>query len=185
MHNILEKALKEKYVFKPYSSDFPKIFQEEKEFLESALIDIKQKEIHHIGSTSVPGLGGKGIIDIIIVVDKLDFERAHDAVLLAGFTFDHTLDKKRSFLYKYYVDSKNNARLIHLHITFFGSGEIEKALSFREHLRSHEHARKEYEELKKKGSELHSDSAKDYKKHKFDYISKKVSELIKSKEKEN
>lgn len=178
---ILEKALKEKYVFKPYSPDFPKIFAEEKEYLESILKEIKTKEIYHIGSTSIPNLGGKGIIDIIVVVEENDFNKAHKLIENAEFTYDHTLDKKRSFLYKYYIDKSNKPRLIHLHITFFGSGEIEKALSFREHLRSHEQARIEYEELKKKASELHSTSGEKYKKHKFDYIASTVKKLIEKK----
>jgi len=57
-----------KYVFKPYDEIMPILFKQEKErllkFLKVEVI------IEHVGSTAVPGLGGKGIIDICIAVNK-------------------------------------------------------------------------------------------------------------------
>ena len=53
-----------KYVFKSYNKIFPEIFEKEKEkicdFIEETIL------IEHVGSTSIPNLGGKGIIDIAI-----------------------------------------------------------------------------------------------------------------------
>jgi GrpB-like predicted nucleotidyltransferase (UPF0157 family) len=57
-----------KYVFKPYSKNFPELFQKEKERIVSNLN--LPLVIEHIGSTAVPGLGGKGIIDIGIATDR-------------------------------------------------------------------------------------------------------------------
>ena len=49
-----------KYVFKPYNPKFPVLFEQEKQRIASHL---KEKApIEHVGSTAVPGLGGKGII---------------------------------------------------------------------------------------------------------------------------
>ena len=48
-----------KYVFKPYSKIFPELFQKEKERISPNLKEALA--IEHVGSTAVPGLGGKGI----------------------------------------------------------------------------------------------------------------------------
>lgn len=48
-----------------YNPKYPKIFQQNKKELIKVLGD--NVEIHHIGSTAVSGLGGKGIIDMGIV----------------------------------------------------------------------------------------------------------------------
>ncbi len=57
-----------KYVFKPYNPLFPQLFQREKERL---LLHVKGLcSIEHVGSTAVPGLGGKGIIDIAIATSE-------------------------------------------------------------------------------------------------------------------
>ena len=57
-----------KYIFKPYHEIFPKLFEQEKLRLSKYLTG--EYMIEHIGSTAVPGLGGKGIIDIMISVSK-------------------------------------------------------------------------------------------------------------------
>jgi GrpB-like predicted nucleotidyltransferase (UPF0157 family) len=49
--------LKDKYFFRPYNPIFPKLFENEKIRLRKALG--KTVQIDHIGSTAVPGLGGK------------------------------------------------------------------------------------------------------------------------------
>jgi hypothetical protein len=63
--NTLKKS--KKYTYKPYSNIFPSLFQKEKKRISSSF-NIALA-IEHVGSTSIPGLGGKGIIK-----DK----RAHD-----------------------------------------------------------------------------------------------------------
>jgi len=167
--NILEKAIAEKYFFKEYSPKYPKMFLTQKRFLSKALSEIKNKEIYHIGSTSVPNLGGKGIIDIIVVVSKKSFSKSKKLLEKAGFVYDHTMRKKRSFFYRYYVSS-GSAKLVHLHLTFQGSGEIEKALAFRDYLRANKKARNDYIKLKKKASHLYSNHGKKYLKYKFSFI---------------
>ena len=54
----------QKYVTKPYSQIFPQLFLREQNRICSSL----QEKIHveHVGSSAVPGLSGKGIIDIAI-----------------------------------------------------------------------------------------------------------------------
>lgn len=168
--NSLEAAVSLKYTFKPYSKSFPKLFTSEKHFLSKLFSSIKEKEIHHIGSTSVPTLGGKGIIDIIVVVPKKSIAKAKKLLKNGEFVYHHTLRRKRSFHYKYYEDARNFPRLVHLHLTYFGSGELEKALAFRDYLRTHPKERKAYEKVKRQASKLHSKNGKKYVKYKLKFV---------------
>jgi len=52
----------------PYDSKVPEIFEEIKQFVCNFVP--YPVEVEHIGSTAVPGLGGKGIIDILIVINR-------------------------------------------------------------------------------------------------------------------
>ena len=54
-----------------YNPDWPKQFQNIKEILDEILVDL-HPNIEHIGSTSVPGLPAKPIIDIAVGVNNLD-----------------------------------------------------------------------------------------------------------------
>jgi GrpB-like predicted nucleotidyltransferase (UPF0157 family) len=54
----------------PYDPDWPKLFEAEKQLLKTALGD-KVGAIEHIGSTSVPDLAAKPLIDMIAEVDDL------------------------------------------------------------------------------------------------------------------
>ncbi len=57
-----------KYVFRQYDKEYPEFFQTEKKRLRAVLPSGALFE--HIGSTSVPGLGGKGFIDILIGIPR-------------------------------------------------------------------------------------------------------------------
>jgi len=55
-----------------YNNNWPSIFEEEKALL-SSLLSIESNAIHHIGSTSVPNLSAKPVIDILIEVNKIQW----------------------------------------------------------------------------------------------------------------
>ena len=81
------------------------------------------------------------------------------------------------FYQKYYVDG-TNPKLIHLHLTFFGSGEKERALTFRDYLISHPKEKKKYSALKKKASALHSSNGLKYAKFKYNFIVKLLKKAL-------
>ncbi|MFA6065263.1 MAG: GrpB family protein [archaeon] len=175
----LENAISNRYKFKSYSPSFPKLFLQQKRFVLKRLNAFQNVEVHHIGSTSVPTLGGKGILDIIVEVDKKNFSKAKKILHESGFLYDHTMRKKRHFHRRYYVDFKGVPRLVHLHLTYFGSGEIEIALAFREYLRAHKKVREQYAQLKKKASHLHSKEGKKYVKFKLKFIESTLKKALK------
>ena len=175
----LKKALEEKYIFKKYSPSFPKLFVKEKHFLLRALKSIPRVEVFHIGSTAVRGLGGKGVLDIIIVVPKSSMKKSRSLLQRAGFIYHSTMRNKRDFFSRYYIDSSNRPRLVHMHLTFHGSGELDKALAFVEYLRANKSVRTAYSKLKKEASRLHPDDGKKYAKHKITFIRRTVKAALK------
>jgi len=175
---LLKKAISAKYVFKPHSKNYSRVFSKEKRFISNLLASIKKKEIHHIGSTSVSKLGGKGIIDIIVVVEKNNIKDAKHFLLDGDFVYHHTMRRKRSFHYKYYVNKSNEPVLVHLHLTYFGSGEIEKALAFRNYLRAFPKVRKQYEEVKKEASARHSKNGKKYVAFKLSFVENTMKDAL-------
>ena len=195
--SVLEKAISEKYLFKEYSSSYPRLFTSQKRFLSKALKPIKKKEIHHIGSTSVPKLGGKKVLDIIVLVPKKLIPKARKLLEKAGFKFHHSM-RERFFHQKYYLDSSNaprgflkkgkskkrsspigSPRLIHLHLTHFDSGELELALAFRDYLREHKTTRLQYEKIKRKASKHHHLNGEKYAKYKLDFVKKTLKKALK------
>jgi GrpB-like predicted nucleotidyltransferase (UPF0157 family) len=72
-----------KYVFKPYHKIFPQLFLKEKKRITGSLG--MSAVIEHIGSTAVLGLGGKGIIDMAIPVDKRDMDSASQQLQNLGY----------------------------------------------------------------------------------------------------
>jgi GrpB-like predicted nucleotidyltransferase (UPF0157 family) len=65
-------------VVEPYDPEWPRLFEAERVLLERVLAPWLEGGIHHIGSTAVPGLAAKPIIDIMIVVR--DESRVPDAI---------------------------------------------------------------------------------------------------------
>jgi len=127
-----------------YSKKFPKIFEREKKKIFKAT---GINEIHHIGSTAVPGLGGKGIIDIMI--DIKNWKEAKDIVKkLKKIGFRHVHRKRegeRIFLSKHREPTPDN---VHLHIVKKGSKAYKELLNFRDYLRKNKKEAKRYFKLK-------------------------------------
>ncbi|MFH2085820.1 MAG: GrpB family protein [bacterium] len=114
-------------------------------------IDVLQKtlpetEIHHVGSTSIPGLGGKGIIDILIAIpDWVRKAEAGEKLVKLGFSHVHKEINNRIFMSRIGETVKND---VHLHLTFIGSSEYVNILAFRDYLRAHPDEAAKYLRLK-------------------------------------
>ncbi|PVI08508.1 acyl-CoA N-acyltransferase [Periconia macrospinosa] len=69
----------------PYNPEWPSYFEKIKAELTSYLVDVEILSIEHVGSTSVPGLAAKPIIDIDIIVTRSNVQPAIDALVNASF----------------------------------------------------------------------------------------------------
>jgi len=116
-------------------------------------------QIEHVGSTAVPGMGGKDVIDLQIGVRDLraaDDPAFVEALAKAGFPrvedyrMDHPTDEipDPSLWIKRFHGSCDPGRVVHLHVRELESAGWQYALLFRDWLRADATARQEYEHVK-------------------------------------
>jgi GrpB-like predicted nucleotidyltransferase (UPF0157 family) len=123
--------------------------------LRAALGDLAIR-IDHIGSTSVPGLPAKDVIDVQVTVASLDRERLVEALARAGFS-DRRIDRDhrppgasgpdedwRKFLFQ-----PRTGRAVNLHVRASGRPNQRYPLLFRDYLRAHPDAAEAYARLKR------------------------------------
>ena len=127
-----------------YSPSWPRLFSEERTRIRGA-VGNRTLAIEHVGSTSVPGLAAKPIIDIAIAV--VSFERSAELVEpLAAIGYDHYgefgIPGRRFFV-------QGEPRTHHLHVVEIDSDEWRNHRYFRDTLRADVEARTAYESLKR------------------------------------
>jgi GrpB-like predicted nucleotidyltransferase (UPF0157 family) len=115
--------------------------------------------IHHIGSTSVPNLAAKNVIDIQVTVAELDEQLLKTTLERAGFVWreglihDHCppgIQVPNSELEKHFVDLEaDGIRRANVHIRTEGRFNQRYALLCRDYLRSHPMARDAYAQIKR------------------------------------
>lgn len=130
---------------KPYDANWPNIFEKEAALIKRALGD-NCVTIHHIGSTSVPGLAAKPIIDMIPVVrdiTKVDSDNA------AMEDLGYKAMGECGILLRRYFQKGLDCRTHNVHVFEQNNPEIDRHLKFRDWMRTHSEDRKAYAELKK------------------------------------
>ena len=135
-------------VIAEYDPTWPKTYEKEAALLKSAL-GKNLVSIHHIGSTSVPGLQAKPKIDILAEVIS---DAAIDSFAIYKLGYE---DKGIIFHGGRYFPKL--APKVHLHIFEKGNPRIKQNLRFRNWLRSHPEDRDAYGQLKKELAMLHTD----------------------------
>lgn len=127
----------------PYNLQWPCIFETERALIHQA-IHRNTLNIHHIGSTAIPGLAAKPIIDIIVSCH----DDEHYAEKLASIGYEARGQCNIPFCF-YFRKFTSNKQKIHLHFYEHDDDpEIELNLLFRDFLRTHPHIREEYARLK-------------------------------------
>jgi GrpB-like predicted nucleotidyltransferase (UPF0157 family) len=131
-----------------YDPRWPAWYEEEKQLILKAAGDLVLA-IEHIGSTAVPGLGGKPIIDIMPGMRSLaDAERCIQPLQSIGYEYVpeyNDLMPERRYFHK----GPAEARTFHLHAVELASDFWERHLLFRNWLRTHPEDAQEYYRLKK------------------------------------
>lgn len=167
-----------KYIFKPYNKNFPMLFEKEKQRI---IAGVKEDiAIEHIGSTAVPNLGGKGIIDIAIAAEKENIGIVSKKLQKLGYEFKpHTSTADRLFFQIDLPDSEEEIRRYHIHLTYLNSKDWEEMISFRDYLRNHPKEAKKYAESKKKAAKNANEDKNEYMKLKEPAIKDILDKLLK------
>lgn len=155
-----------------WNNEYKKEEQVIKNFLQEELINS-----FHIGSTSVPGLKAKPIIDILLVVNDIDgLENYSSQFENFGYEVMGEFEIKGR---RYFRKGKDN-RTHHIHAFQYDNiQEIERHILFRNYLRQNPEISKEYGELKSKLADKYSTDTDSYADGKDDFVKKIQKEAIK------
>ncbi len=127
--------------------------------------------IEHVGSTSVEGLSAKPIIDIDVVIkDYTVFEEVVSALGSIGYRHEGDLGIAGREAFKY--DGKDHLRKHHLYVCPEASPELKRHIAFRDYLRTHPDAVREYSRIKEEGARLYPYDIDRYIEHKSPFIEK-------------
>ena len=166
--------MKEDVAVVPYDSRWPRMFQEEKAHLLSCLPKTLVRRIEHFGSTAVPGLAAKPIVDILVEVASLDETRQKVPFILEPQGYDYFWrpmwgDDTPPF-YAWFIkrDASGN-RTHHIHMVEAHFEHWER-LFFRDYLIAHPHVAQAYGRLKRKMSKAHAHDRVAYTKAKTDFV---------------
>ena len=129
-----------------YDSSWPADFEAERDVVRRALGDVATG-IHHIGSTAVPGLAAKPIIDILLEVRDLAALDARNSDMEAiGYKpmGEFGIPGRR------YFPKGGDNRSHQIHAFLRGDANIDRHIAFRDYLRRHPEVAQEYAELKRR-----------------------------------
>lgn len=158
----------------PYNPVWLRLAQEEIAKLKSVLPENKIVDIQHVGSTAIPGLSAKPIIDIQIAVTSLQDMKLIVVPLLQKLNYEFwpdNPDPKHMFFVKG-MPPYGEKRTHHVHIFEHNSDHWRNKLLFRDYLRKHPELAKEYEELKARLAEKYLYDREKYTDAKLTFVNK-------------
>jgi GrpB-like predicted nucleotidyltransferase (UPF0157 family) len=136
----------------PYDPRWPREFETERQRIDAALGSLPHRVEHH-GSTAVPNLAAKPIIDIQISVARLhpiDIY-AQPLASLGYVHVPHEDDARCPFFHR----PRDWPHTHHVHVVEAGGPEERRTLAFRDYLRAHSAAAREYDGLKRRLAARH------------------------------
>jgi GrpB-like predicted nucleotidyltransferase (UPF0157 family) len=117
--------------------------------------------IHHIGSTAIPGIYAKPIVDLLVEVgDLTEVDGRASAMESLGYEVkgEYGIPGRRYFR----KDNREGIRTHHVHAFEAGSAEVERHLAFRDYMLAHPSDAQSYSELKRRLAEEHPRSPGGY-----------------------
>ncbi len=149
-------------------------FEEEKKLIESVLEEEEILGIEHIGSTAIPGIKAKSIVDIAVLVMPDEFIQGYVRPL-------------SKIGYEFFPNSSSTERLffrkgnpVHFHLSVTEEGKTpywERQIQFRDYLISHPDRAKEYENLKIELLKSDPEAGQKYTDGKSEFINKILKNL--------
>jgi GrpB-like predicted nucleotidyltransferase (UPF0157 family) len=140
-----------------YDPSWPAAYEREAGRIRSLLGD-RVRQLEHAGSTSVPGLAAKPIIDIILAVADSADEAAYVPSMEAG---SYVLRVREPDWFEHRL-FRGPDTAVNVHVFSAGSPEIERMLAFRDRLRTHDDERRRYEDAKRELAARHWVFVQDY-----------------------
>ncbi len=168
------RVLKDEVGVVPYDPRWPELFEKERLHLLSCLPTDLVKRIEHFGSTAVPGLSAKPIVDILVEVTSLDETELRIAPILEAQGYDYFWrpsfgDDTPPFYAWFIKRDENGNRTHHIHMVESHFEHWDRLL-FRDYLIDNPDISQEYSNLKMKLSNAHHNDRTAYTQAKSDFI---------------
>lgn len=155
----------------PYNPEWPKLFEAEMKVVAS-VFGSELVRSHHIGSTSIPEMCAKPVIDILLEVADLNrVDRLASKMISVGYEVkgEFGIPGRR-----YYRKDVQGVRKFQIHTFQVGSAEIRRHLAFRDHLLNHPDDASIYKSLKMRLAAEFPNSMEGYIEGKSSFIRKIV-----------
>jgi GrpB-like predicted nucleotidyltransferase (UPF0157 family) len=153
----------------PHRAEWADMAKAESARLKAALGD-NLETVHHVGSTAIPGIMAKPIVDLLPVVRSIEKLDAQESVVRAlGYKWhgEFGLEGRR---FCTFADPKTGKRIYQLHFFTDGSQDARNMLAFRDYLRAHPFIAKAYEMEKLRAASAQPNDTTLYNKEKNDWI---------------
>lgn len=144
----------------PHDPKWREEFEKESRRVAAALGE-NASRVHHIGSTSIPGIYAKPVIDMLVEVEDIEaVDEQGTAMEALGYEVkgEFGIAGRRYFR----KDNALGIRTHQIHTFTAGTSEVNRHLAFRDYLIAHPDRAQEYSELKRKLAAEHPDSMDDY-----------------------
>jgi len=157
-----------------YDPGWPGKFEAERANLQECIGPWVVGGIHHVGSTSIPGLPAKPVIDILVGVETLEHSRpCIEKVASLGYQYW----PYRSDVMHWFAKPHPSRRTHHLHLIPVGSRRYLDELAFRDALRADPALAGRYAALKHELAARFPDDREAYTQHKAPFVSKVLAGL--------
>lgn len=151
----------------PHNPDWPRMADAEAARLKATLGDVLVA-VHHMGSTSIPGIAAKPVVDLMPTVTSLAaLEAQRGDIEALGYLWrgEFGIPERR-----YCVLERNGKRVFHAHFFVDGHENVVRQLLFRDYLRAHHDEAQAYEAIKRAAAAAHPDDSLAYNDHKAAWI---------------
>ena len=172
----IERVLREEVAIAPYDPGWAESFRREREHLQSCLPTELIRRIEHFGSTAVPGLAAKPIVDILVEVADLRATRARIAPLLGARGYEYfwrpTHGDDGPPFYAWFIKRhpRTGTRTHHIHMVEGHFTEHWDRLLFRDYLIDHPEVAIGYGILKARLATAHPQDRAAYTRGKTEFI---------------
>ena len=166
----IEEAIGEEISLAPYDPEWPHLYENEAASLRRKLPRSVIIKIEHFGSTAVPGLGAKPVIDVLVQVTSLEETREQVVPILEAEGYDYFWRTDVSPAYHWFIKrDAGGKRTHHIHMVEADSRLWER-LYFRDYLKELPEEARHYAELKQSLAERYPNDRVAYTEGKAEYV---------------
>ena len=156
----------------PYQTEWPEMAKTEIGKLKTVFSNIKIMDIQHVGSTAIPGIPAKPIIDIQMGVNSLEEIKpfAISALQKMGYEYWYENPDPTKMFFVKGMPPYGEKRTHHVHIFEYDSEHFRNKIIFRDYLRLHPDVARDYDKLKQQLAKEHVYDREKYTEAKLNFV---------------